>query len=235
MIEFPYKRVWALLGAPRSGKDTVSKYLQETRGFEVLAFGDQIKTEFGISIEDFEALKITGEIEELRKKLWAFSEQKKSEDPDYFIRGVMSKAINSKKSVVISDIRTEREFNALFTYIPSDLSPRVYGVDTDKAGAKERYEDDYRIVDTKISRDFYCHHTITTQNIKVVDTVDGLFKFFKHLDKYFFKEDIMDLSDPEHKIRLANKYYGSEVYTQKEKDKLWGSVLSNYIDQFNIG
>jgi len=73
MIAFPFKRIYGLVGAMRTGKDSVANFLIETRGFKQIAFADQIKEEFGISKEDFEAAKIAGNIEELRSTDFAFS------------------------------------------------------------------------------------------------------------------------------------------------------------------
>ena len=46
MIGVPFKRAFGLVGAVRSGKDSVANFLVETRGFVPLAFADQIKEEF---------------------------------------------------------------------------------------------------------------------------------------------------------------------------------------------
>src|SRR5690242_14178452 len=116
MVVFPKKRIFGLIGAPRSGKDTVANYLQETRNFGAMAFADKIKEEFGISKEDFEAAKIAGNIEDLRKKLWDFSAVKKKIDPLYFIKKVMDEANSYQKSTVITDIRTLDELEAFFNY-----------------------------------------------------------------------------------------------------------------------
>lgn len=226
MIVYPHKRIFGLLGAPRSGKDTVAKYLQESRNFVAFAFADKIKEEYGISKEDFEAAKITGDIERLRQELWDFSAKKKLEDPQYFIRLVMEEATNTKESVVITDIRTEDEFYALFQYSPAGILTRVYNVNYDM----EKYKDDYRLTGTKISRNFYCNQKIALGRIRQIDNKEpGLFNFYRKLEEFFFKEDIMDLCGPSDtdvpKQTSDNQTFNIEG---------WRSTVSAYISQFDI-
>ena len=98
MIDYPHKKIYGLLGAPRAGKDTVAKYLQESRNFVSLAFADKIKEEYGLNKADFESAKISGHIDELRKDLWDFSDSKKKDDPLYFISQVLDDANSCKES-----------------------------------------------------------------------------------------------------------------------------------------
>jgi adenylate kinase family enzyme len=220
MIEYPYKRVFGLIGAPRSGKDTVAKYLQESRNFVTLAFADRIKEEFGISKEDFETAKITGEIDRLRKELWNFSDKKKAEDPNYFIRLVMEEADSLEESVVITDVRTENEFMAFFDFLPTDIITRIYNVNYDV----EKFDNDYIFTGTRISRDFYWHQRNTKERIKQIDNKEnGLFAFYSKLSSFFFREDIMDLSGPSD---LSE--YDKQTY------KEWRAIVSSYISQFDI-
>lgn len=206
MIKYPNKRVFGLMGGPRTGKGLVGKYLQESRGFIQMAFADRIKEEYGISLKDFDAAKDTKDIERLRKELWKFSASKKKKDPEYFIRLVMEKAAQSERSVVITDIRTENEFNALFEYLPANIIKRVYMVG---------YSTTTGIKDSEISKDFYSKQLIE-QNIRNIDNKkDGLYKFHMYLNNFFFKEDVVDLS-------IDINY-----------DKYRNTVCS-YISQFNI-
>jgi len=230
MVSFPNKRVYGLIGAPRSGKDTVARYLQESRNFASVAFADKIKEEFGITNEDFEAAKITGEIGRLRKELWDFSARKKKDDPEYFIRLVMEEAAETKRSIVVTDIRTEDEFNALFKYLPADIVKRVYIVG-ESAATWEPYPNnkfDYKIKDSKISRDFYCIQKNSKQKIRcIVNNRDGLYKFYSYLSNFFFKEDIMDLVGPSSD---TSDDYDKQIYY----NEMWRKIISSYISQFDI-
>lgn len=189
MIDFPFKRVMGLIGAPRVGKDEVARFLQETRGFVAFAFADRVKEEFGISKEDFEAAKIAGNIKELRDKLWAFSEDKKRNDPEYFIRLVMERAVGIEESVVITDIRTEDEFLALFKYSPANTLPRVYMV---QANGEKSFENN-RLIESKLSRDFLIKHKKHIRTIYNFKDKEGVYAFYKRLEQVFYKEDITDI------------------------------------------
>jgi hypothetical protein len=228
MVKFPNKRVFGLLGAPRSGKDEVAKYLQESRNFASMAFADKIKEEFGISKEDFETAKITGEINRLRQELWDFSAQKKKDDPEYFIRLVMEEAAEIEQSIVITDIRTEDEFNALFRHSPLGVTNRVYMVERsiDTWEPVDKEYSDYTIKGSKISASFYCNQA-DKQKIKIIDNKeDGLYKFHQYLQGFFFKEDIMDLVGSSDLLDPDPK----QIYN----NKMWRSVVSDYISQFDI-
>lgn len=230
MINYPHKRIFGLIGAPRSGKDTVARYLQESRNFVAFAFADKIKEEFGVSKEDFEAAKISGDIEQLRQKLWDFSAQKKLEDPQYFIRLVMEEVANTEESVVITDIRTEDEFYALFQYAPAELITRVYMVG-ESATSWESVDgsfSNYRIVGSKISKDFCNKQRNRIRNI-YNNKSKGLHLFYRKLEKFFFKEDIMDLSSP---AETPDEDPGQDdkSYTIDR----WRSIMSEYISQYEI-
>ena len=231
MVNYPYKRVFCLLGAPRSGKDTVARYLQESRNFASMAFADKIKEEYGVSKEDFETAKITGEIDRLRKELWNFSAEKKKNDPKYFIRLVMEEAAKIERSIVVTDIRTEDEFNALFEYLPANIIKRVYVVrESAETWEKinEGYPGEYKIKDSKISKDFFCRQ-ITKQRIRRIDNDrNGLYKFYLYLSNFFFKEDIMDLVGPSGD--LLDPDPDKQIYY----NKMWREVVSDYISQFDI-
>jgi len=214
MVVFPKKRIYGLISMPRGGKDTVANYLKETRDFVTMAFADQIKDEFGISKSDFEAAKIAGNIEILRKKLWEFSAQKKEIDPMYFIKKVMDNAIDSKNSTVITDIRTVEEMSAFFNYRKDNCLRRIYLIHNT---AYENDDKDGFIIGTKISANIDRDYSKYADEFRtILNTNDGLFDFLCALDKFFFAEDVVDLLP-------ANV------------DKFrWRSSVSDYLDQFDI-
>jgi len=218
MIPFPKKRIFGLIGPPRSGKDTVANFLQETRNFAPMAFADRIKEEFGVNKADFEAAKIAGNIEELRQKLWDFSAQKKAKDPEYFIRLVMEQAASIEESVVITDIRTEDEFNALFQYSPANVITRVYAI----FQKSSPYEDDGKTVKgSKLTHSFL---EMSNERIhRIYNSACGLYEFYQDLDRYFFTEDIMDLP------KSQDDYDSSHL-----DDKQWKSMVSDYVSYFEV-
>jgi hypothetical protein len=229
MVKYPNKRVFGLIGAPRSGKDTVARYLQESRNFASMAFADKIKEEYGITNEDFETAKITGEIDRLRKELWDFSARKKQDNPEYFVKLVMEETVKIERSIVITDIRTENEFNALFKYLPADIIKRVYIVkesaETWEQTNPGKYPGEYKIKDSKISKEFYCNQ-IVKQRIRGIDNKkNGLYKFYQYLSNFFFKEDIMDLVGPSDLLDPDKQIYNNEM---------WRNIVSDYISQFDI-
>lgn len=235
MINYPHKRIFGLIGAPRSGKDTVAKYLQESRNFVAFAFADKIKEEFGVSKGDFEAAKISGNIEQLRQELWDFSAKKKLEDPQYFIRLVMEEIATAKESVVITDIRTEDEFHALFQYAPAELITRVYMVG-ESAASWESIDggySNYRLAGSKISKDFYCQQEISLRRIRTINNnkSKGLYLFYRELEDFFFKEDIMDLSGP---VETSDGDPPSKDDKRYLIDR-WRSIMSDYISQYQVG
>lgn len=186
MIEMGMKKVYGLIGKIRVGKDSVANFLSETRNFKQLALADQIKEEFGVSKEDFEAAKITGKIDELREKLWDFSAEKKKTNPKYFINKVFDRVLESKKSVIITDIRTEEEMNAFFQldfklkrlYWVKDLSDNIY--------------DNGFLIGSKLSR----YYLESFSDIKgIINPKTGIYQFYQYLDKFFFLEDIMDFQN----------------------------------------
>lgn len=207
MIGFPYKRVFVLVGASRTGKDSVANYLVETRGFEKLAFADQIKEEFGISKEDFEAAKISGDIDQIRRDLWEFSASKKKDNPEYFISKITEKANDSKNSIVITDARTKEEVNAVLLNKNIISSTRAYWVKKDNI--------------TNFKNEILCGAQLTKQDLQRYDeelgiqvinnSCNGLYYFYKHLDKYFFYEDLKYL-------------FGFSKYNE----------IQHYINQFDI-
>jgi len=213
MIAFPKKRIFGLIGAPRSGKDSVAKFLEETRGFVSLAFADQIKDEFGISKEDFEAAKIAGNIEELRQKLWDFSAKLKQQDPLHFIRSVMQKAARLEKSVVITDIRTEDELNSFYGLEKTnDMIRRVYYVTTSAAG---NFSGDV-LAGSKLPMALLCKYAQAGSEAEMYclsnHRQDGLFYFHQELDQFFFREDVKDL-----------------LHNSAEKE-----IVENYLFQYDV-
>lgn len=212
MIQFPFKRVFGLVGAPRAGKDSVAQFLRETRGFEARAFADKIKEDFGISKEEFEAAKIAGNIEKLRDKLWAFSADKKQNDPLYFINLVVKDSLAIEKSVVITDIRTPEEFSAVKNI------GRIYWVSRDFTSDYEekdstRYLSGSKLLFDELTDGLQCG------NIRGIGNRSGLVDFLKDLEKIFFMEDIMDLSDSP-----------SDTYKDNNKRR----AMMSFMNQFNI-
>lgn len=208
MIAFPFKRIFGLIGAPRVGKDSVAQFLQESRGFRPMAFADKIKEEFGVSNEDFEAAKIAGNIEELRQKLWDFSAEKKRAKPGYFIDKVTETIIDSKDSVVVTDIRTQDELEAI-----TEVGGRIYwvvGKDLQSTGESGL------LLGSKLFLSFLVDEAKANRVRILKNDVKGLFRFFQHLENHFFQEDIMDLSDSP---------------SDKQSDNKHRTMLS-YLDQF---
>ena len=191
MIKFPFNRIWGLIGGTRVGKNSVADFLSETRGFVQMAFADQIKEEFGISLEDFEDAKIAGNIEELRDKLWAFSAEKKKEDPNYFIKKVVRKAEKSEQSVIITDIRTEEELAAFYN-INSRIK-RVYWV---RGDCEKEIDENCLLDNSKLRLDIItnCLGQTSEYDMRCIyNDKKGLYAFYRQLDRYFFHEDIEDM------------------------------------------
>lgn len=223
MVNYPEKRVFALLGAPRSGKDTVARYLVESRNFVKKAFADKIKEEFGVSNEDFEMAKISGKIDNLRKELWEFSEIKKKDDPEYFIRLVIDEVVNTDNSVVITDVRTEDEFNAIFNYIPNNIIKRAYML-KNSVFSWEAAENKRRIKESKISEEFYLEQCAAGRIRQIQNNIRGLYRYYRYLENLFFKEDIMDLIGPNDNLTDPNKYIKNQRM----------NIIDRYISQFDI-
>jgi hypothetical protein len=206
MIRFPYKRVFGCIGAQRSGKDTVAEYLHETRGFTVLAFADQIKEEFGISRDDFESAKLTGQIERLRQELWDFSAGIRKDDPNHFIRGVIEKVEAASESVIVTDIRTMDELLAM---CGCSIPAKVYWVH-----GREGDLDNGMIAGSKLPYTSPTYDTfIATGRLKNIEnSKSGLYHFYQQLDQYFFREDVLDLSGKEqdHLRDYLNQFYVSQ-------------------------
>jgi len=201
MIRFPHKRVFSLIGPPRVGKDEVANFLKETRGFTIMAFADQIKQEFGISKEDFEAAKISGNIDKVRQELWDFTEEIKKSDPHHFIRGVIDRVEASENSVVITDIRTEDELNAFYGCKASTL--RVYRIYGRVPDAENGY-----IIGSKLSDDIskYTDYIKSGKMKFIVNNKDGVFYFHQDLEKFFFHEDLDDIHSNDTEKKVARKY-----------------------------
>ena len=107
-----------LVGAPASGKDEVAKFLVEKHGFSRLAFADEIKKSYfasiGITEEDFKASRNTEQEKKWRSGLWDHSKEIcQKNGPFAFIEPIIRKITESPTPIVISDIRTNLEFNAM--------------------------------------------------------------------------------------------------------------------------
>jgi len=186
MIDYPHKRIYALLGPPRAGKSTVAKYLQESRNFVALAFADKIKEEYGLDKEDFEAAKVSGHIGELRKKLWDFSDSKKKSDPLYFIKLVISEAIDTNQSVVITDIRTPEELVAI-----NNIDAKVYFVCKDTKCLRDEFIEESKITSRYVKSKIFPK---SDEMGIILNYTDSSYKFIHQLEKVFFKEDLVNLS-----------------------------------------
>ena len=221
MIKFPYKRIIGLLGVPRSGKNTVAKYLQESRNFATMAFADKIKEEYGITKEDFEAAKITGDIEKLRQDLWDFSASKKKKEPLYFIDKVIKDALNLTQSVIITDIRTINELDC-FLAIP--VNKRIYWII--RGMLKNQFNESNILKGSKLKEIDIFKGTRKPFIYMLKNNFNGSYKLIKYLEQFFFKEDIID---------LVGSSGDSSEYDKHIKNKKWMTIASDYISQFSIG
>ena len=213
MVIYPIKRVFGLIGSPRAGKDEVANFLTETRGFKRLAFADKIKEECGISIQDFEMAKINGNISQIRQKLWDYSSNIRKTDPTYFIRLIIEEATKIDNSVVITDIRTYDEIKAV-----ENIGSIYWVINTIECNI----DDDGMIKGSKLHYDT----NIKQAKIKRIENqFDGIFNFYKYLEQYFYKEDIMDLIGP---------IDSSDCDEHKQKIHNLRTMMSNYISQFEV-
>jgi hypothetical protein len=188
MISVGKKRILGLIGAQRSGKDEIARYLEETRGFETLAFADRVKQEFGIDKEDFEAAKVSGNIEEIRQQLWAFSAKIKEKDPLHFIKGVIEQAKSSKRSVVITDIRTVDELNEVF-WLPAQIYYVIRHKPEHENGCIRGSKLPVALIRDYSDRDRALKHPIQ----EIHNTAEGVYYLYQELDRFFFLEDVKDL------------------------------------------
>ena len=109
-----------LIGAPRSGKSLIGNFLLKKKGFKQFAFADQVKEEFfsisDYSEDDFEWAKRYNNCleQEIRKFLWEYSDDAKKERGKlHFISPVIDKIKDYDGNVIVTDIRTLEEMNAL--------------------------------------------------------------------------------------------------------------------------
>lgn len=214
MIVCPFKKMIGLIGAPRSGKNTVADFLQQTRGFVPMAFADKIKEEYGISKEKFEAAKMTGNIDNLRTELWNFSAKMKESNPNHFIDKVMQDAINIRESVVIADIRTVEEFDAFFSYGNQNILRKVYWI---RKGIPWEFEEEL-LRDSKLSRDLI-NNGVKNEKISTINnSVRSVYYFYRVLDNIFFRDDTYDIF----------------LYTKHLDDSRKKEVISDYFSQFEF-
>lgn len=205
MINYPFKCVYGLMGPPRSGKDIVAKYLQESRDFVSLAFADKIKEEYGISVSDFESAKTSSNIEELRQELWGFSASKKAINPYYFIDLVLEEAMSTNKSVVFTDIRTDDEFNAIFKKFSLNHTAKVYSINH-----KSFYDG---IPGTQISQEL-CVARMSDIG-RIYNSHNGLSAFRSELDHFFFTEDVINLMSYNATSTIANNKIDMVKYLEQ--------------------
>jgi len=217
MIVCPVKRIYGLLGAPRSGKDQVAKFLEENRGFKRMAFGNKIKEEFGVSKVEFEEAKITGKIDKLREDLWKFSASKKKDDPLYFVRQVIQDAHDSKTSVVITDIRTQDEWDWFFEApLNHEAFKRTFMVC--RGSWSNQFVDDM-LIESEFRRKFIWDYFGKEARV-IFNMFDSLYELYRSLDQKFFNEDIIDMADSE--AHEAGDYMD------------WRNMIIDYVRQFNI-
>lgn len=112
------KQVVALVGPLGAGKDTMAQHLVERHGFRRFAFADEIKRNYyaanGYSEEQFKAARGTPLEEEIRAGLWQYSDRiKREKGPLYFINIVVGAICDCPQPVVVTDIRTREELDAM--------------------------------------------------------------------------------------------------------------------------
>ena len=125
-----------LIGAPRSGKSLIGKYFVKEREFRALAFADLIKKDFfsnsQYSENDFEKAKKFDPVleKQIRKELWKYSDEKRKKFGDlYFIAPVVYEVDTYDGNIIVTDIRTPEEFEALakigmeFVVVVRDIFP----------------------------------------------------------------------------------------------------------------
>ena len=139
----------------------------------------------------------------------------KKQDPLYFINGLLRDAELETKSVVITDIRTPEELSAV-----QKVRAKIYFVCKSISCLDNEYLEESKIkskyIKSKIIPKF---GEITT----IINSKDSSYKFIHKLEKFFFREDIMDLVGP-----------SSDSDYDKQAHKIWSKNMSDYIDQFDI-
>lgn len=96
----------ALLGAARSGKDTIGKYLYDNYGYNRYAFGDELKRHYH---------EIFGEADHKpRQGYQAFGQAMRTVEPDIWIRRMFD-SINEMQpdKIVVTDCRQPNEYERL--------------------------------------------------------------------------------------------------------------------------
>jgi len=200
-------KVYSLIGAPRSGKGTVAKYLQETRKFEAYAFADKIKEECGIDKDRFEFVKKYGsaqEAEEIRDKLWSYSAEKKKIDPNYFINIVLDNILQVESNSVITDLRTLDEYNVVANKCREQnlLFKSFFVCDSFNGSFKNDI-----LIGSDLTKDFICENIESGSIICIFNNQQGLKDFFTKLDREFFIEDILDITSDKQYVRCKISNY----------------------------
>jgi len=113
------KSVVGLIGLPGAGKDFLADLLVKYNNFNKIAFADQIKQEYynvsGFSEEAFKKNRNTDLEKKIRKGLWDYSDKMRKQFGEfYFITPVIQKIKDSTQSVLVTDVRTENEIEALY-------------------------------------------------------------------------------------------------------------------------
>jgi dephospho-CoA kinase len=107
-----------LVGAPASGKDTISKFFVKYKGFRNFAFADKIKEGFykesGFSEKEFKEARGTDKELKIRNGLWEYSSKIcKLNGNDYFVKLVIEEVLKYNNLSIITYLRTDLELKYL--------------------------------------------------------------------------------------------------------------------------
>lgn len=116
-----------IIGAPEVGKDLIAEYLCEKKGYKRLAFADEIKKGFykltGYSEEEFKKARGEAFEEHIREGLWKYSRTIMAKHgSNFFIEPVISNIKASVEPVVVTDIRTKAELEAVLSTREADTA-----------------------------------------------------------------------------------------------------------------
>lgn len=208
MIYFPFKRLIGMVGIPRSGKDTVAKFLEENYGFKRMAFADKIKEEFGLDHLRFKELKKSGQDAVVRKELWQFSAKKKKSDPLYFIKKVMKDFEDGEKSVVITDIRTYDEWNA----VEAVDGAKIFMITRGNWG--DQFVDG-RLAETDFLKTFLWDKL--GRHKRIIVSKYGKFDLYKKIERKMFFEDFRELAKKDSNFFKLERYFEQYLVQSKQQ------------------
>ena len=151
--------------------------------------------------------KVSGKIEQIRKDLWNFSAEKKKINSLYFVEKVIEQACVETRSVVITDVRTIDELDAVSNLNIEDVMTRVYMVVRGKM-----FDDNGKIfgseIDDKTIAAYEAKESLRyIMNDGKFGEGGGLYKFLRTLEKYFFIEDIADMFEANYTSRELIRLY----------------------------